>query len=76
MAVGNSTGIEVTKSSGPYAEEWHGTSWRLLEVPGPRSLAYYGLGLAAVGSRRESLSGDASWGAGRAGKGCTGKVTG
>jgi hypothetical protein len=48
MAVGNSTGIEAAKGSGPYAETWNGTSWRLLTVPGPGSLAYYGLGLAGV----------------------------
>jgi hypothetical protein len=48
MAAGNSTGIEGTKGSGPYAEAWNGASWRLLTVPGPGSLAYYGLGLAGV----------------------------
>jgi hypothetical protein len=48
MAVGNSTTVEAIKGSGPYAEAWNGTSWRLLTVPGPGSLAYYGLGLAGV----------------------------
>jgi hypothetical protein len=48
MAIGNSTSIEAAMGSGPYAETWNGTSWQLLTVPGPGSLAYYGLGLAAV----------------------------
>jgi hypothetical protein len=48
MAVGNSTGIEAVKGSGPYAEAWNGTSWQLLTVPGPASLAYNGLGLAGI----------------------------
>ena len=54
MAVGNSTGIVGTKGSGPYAEAWNGTSWRLLKVPGPRSLAYYGLGLAGISCAKTS----------------------
>lgn len=54
MATGNSTGIEGTQGSGPYAEAWNGTSWRLLKVPGPRSLAYVGLGLAGVSCARAS----------------------
>ena len=53
-AVGNSTGIEVTKGSGPYAEAWNGTSWQLLTVPGPPSLAYYGLGLAGISCAKAS----------------------
>jgi hypothetical protein len=48
MAVGNSTSIEAASGSGPYAEAWNGASWQLLTVPGPSSLAYGGLGLAAV----------------------------
>jgi hypothetical protein len=54
MAVGNSTSIEGTKGSGPYAEAWNGTRWQLLPVPGPRSLASYGLGLAGVSCAKTS----------------------
>jgi hypothetical protein len=54
LAIGNSTGIEVTKGSGPYAEEWNGASWRLLKVPGPRSVAYDGLGLTGVSCAKTS----------------------
>ncbi len=47
MAVGNSTQAPHNLGTGPFAETWNGTSWHLLKVPGPRSLAD-GLGLAGV----------------------------
>jgi hypothetical protein len=48
MAVGNSTGYGgVIKGTGAFAETWNGTSWHLLKVPGPRSLAESS-GLAGV----------------------------
>jgi hypothetical protein len=47
MAVGNSRTIEHNLGTGAFAEVWNGTTWHLLKVPGPRSLAD-GLGLAGV----------------------------
>ena len=44
----------MTKGSGPYAEAWNGTTWRLLKVPGPPSLAYYGLGMAGISCAKAS----------------------
>ena len=39
MAVGNSATVEHNLGTGPFAETWNGTSWHLLKVPGPRTLA-------------------------------------